>query len=86
MNLISFYKKCKLREKTILILIFVLFSFCCDAQSSQTMDQIDILYQSCLDKGIDMLGCSKAYYLKMDSMLNVVYKQHSGKIKSFFAI
>lgn len=45
---------------------------------AQTISTINVLaekHQSCLDSGIDMLGCSKSYYFQMDSMLNVVYNK-----------
>lgn len=32
-------------------------------------------HQKCLDSGIDMLNCSKNFYLQMDSILNVVYNK-----------
>lgn len=44
-------------------------------QTVEIVENMDTKHQTCLDSGIDMLGCSKSFYLQMDSMLNVVYHQ-----------
>lgn len=46
-----------------------------DSQIKSTMHKIDSNYQSCLDSGINMYGCTTSYFHDMDSMLNVVYKR-----------
>jgi uncharacterized protein YecT (DUF1311 family) len=59
------------------------------AQSTLTVEAMENHYQSCLDQGKDMFGCSKQYYHAMDSMLNVVYNKlrsaldsaHKAKLK-----
>ncbi len=57
--------------------------FCCiflsgNAQAEKIINRLETQYQSCLDKGEYMLGCTKNFYFQMDSMLNVVYlKLHS---------
>jgi len=45
------------------------------AQSLKSLDEITKKHQACLDTGVDMLGCSKMYYLQVDSLLNVAYNQ-----------
>lgn len=44
-------------------------------QTVEIVENMATKHQTCLDSGIDMLGCSKSFYLQMDSMLNVVYHQ-----------
>jgi uncharacterized protein YecT (DUF1311 family) len=62
--------------KKVILFIFLLFvvhsSF---SQTKATINKIDSLYQSCLDSGNNMEGCSELYYYKIDSILNVVYKK-----------
>jgi uncharacterized protein YecT (DUF1311 family) len=41
----------------------------------KTIDSLQTQYQLCLDKGQNMLGCSKVFYYQMDSLLNLRYKQ-----------
>ena len=61
------------------IKIFVIFfCFICLKGFSQTIKTIDSLqtrYQLCLDKGQNMLGCSKKNYFQIDSLLNIRYKK-----------
>ena len=45
------------------------------AQSQKTLDALSENYQSCLDKGDNMRGCAAAYYFKVDTLLNTVYKK-----------
>ena len=71
-----------IKTKIALVIFIILFGYCSNAQSLKTLDQLEESYQACLDKGINMLGCSEAYYLQMDSMLNVVYKQYRAKLNS----
>ena len=66
-----------LKLKLTLLLFFIYTaSF---SQTTSTIDKLDSSYQSCLDKGMDMYGCSLHYYNQMDSMLNIVYKQLRAK-------
>jgi len=61
-----------------------------NAQSLSIMSDLERQHQNCLDKGEDMLGCSRRYYLQMDSMLNMAYnnlrkkcsKQEKAKLKN----
>jgi uncharacterized protein YecT (DUF1311 family) len=55
---------------TTLLLVICLTGF---SQTAKTIDSLEDQYQSCLDKGGYMLGCSKTFYAQMDSMLNVAY-------------
>jgi uncharacterized protein YecT (DUF1311 family) len=60
------------------VMLFICFLFIVHnsfSQTKATIDKIDSLYQSCLDSGNNMEGCSQLYYYKMDNMLNVVYKK-----------
>ena len=45
------------------------------AQTAKTIVRLEEAEQACLDSGVYMLGCSKKFYLQMDSLLNVVYLQ-----------
>lgn len=36
--------------------------------------------QSCLDKGIDMIGCQILYYQQLDSVLNLTYRNLRKKL------
>jgi len=66
---------------TTIVVIFLIFSGNrCFSQTINTMDSLENCYQSCLDKGQNMLNCSKVYYQQMDSMLNTVYKDLRKKI------
>jgi uncharacterized protein YecT (DUF1311 family) len=58
------------------IILFLLMSFSSIngfSQSVHTVDSIETAYHNCLDKRTFMLDCSKEFYNKMDSMLNVIY-------------
>lgn len=60
------------------IISSVIFTFSCltgFAQTQKTIDSLETQYQTCLDKGQYMLGCSKLFYSQMDSLLNVRYKK-----------
>jgi uncharacterized protein YecT (DUF1311 family) len=64
--------------KTLKILVItsalsILF-FVGSAQTIESVENMATKYQTCLDTGVDMLGCSKRFYFQMDSMLNVVYE------------
>lgn len=64
------------KSSIIIILLSVVFiGNKCYGQTVKTIDVLEKSYQGCLDKGINMLGCSELYYHQMDSMLNVVYKK-----------
>jgi uncharacterized protein YecT (DUF1311 family) len=53
--------------------IAIAISSMCFGQAESTIESLSKRYQSCLDKGENMLGCSQGYYKEMDSLLNVVY-------------
>ena len=52
----------------------------CFSQTIKTIDSLENSYQTCLDKGVNMLGCSKMFYQQMDIMLNLVYKKLRQKL------
>jgi uncharacterized protein YecT (DUF1311 family) len=59
-------------------LLFTFFAFLTltsQAQTLRDLTTIDKKYQTCLDKGTNMLACSQLYYSQMDSLLNVTYNQ-----------
>lgn len=65
--------------------LFVSLFFLCvftttNAQSS--LENVELKYQTCLDNGINMLGCSQKYYAEMDSLLNVLYKTLSKQLSA----
>jgi uncharacterized protein YecT (DUF1311 family) len=65
----------------IVIIIFTIFlGVRCNGQTVKTMESLEDSYQACLDKGINMLDCSKTYFQQMDSMLNLVYKKRRKKM------
>jgi uncharacterized protein YecT (DUF1311 family) len=64
----------------IIVLFLVLLGSKSFGQTTITIDSLEESYQACLDKGINMLGCSKRYYNQMDSMLNLVYRKLCKKI------
>ena len=66
--------------KCTIILVFVLFGYCSFGQTVKTMDVLETSYQACLDKGVNMLNCSKMYYQQLDSILNLVYKKLRKKM------
>ena len=49
---------------------------------SEIISNLDDEHQACLDKGEAMMQCSYQYSQKMDSMLNVVYKELLGGYSS----
>lgn len=55
--------------------MFIFLNVSANAQLKNTMDRIYQDHLKCLDSGINMLGCSRKYYLEMDSMLNLTYKK-----------
>ncbi|WP_207492579.1 lysozyme inhibitor LprI family protein [Aridibaculum aurantiacum] len=70
-----FYIQIIRRKAYVLFYLQVLFYFPAQAQNKNDLQHLENLYQSCLDKGEDMNGCARTYYLQMDSMLNVTYKK-----------
>ncbi|MBW4891456.1 DUF1311 domain-containing protein [Mucilaginibacter sp. HMF5004] len=52
------------------------------AQTIKTVDSLRNSYQTCLDKGVYMLGCSKVHYHQIDSMLNLAYIKLRTKLLS----
>ena len=70
-------------QKYIIGVAFIsFFSLAGQSQTATTIEAMESKYQSCLDKGKDMLACSKAYYRQMDSMLNVVYNKLRSTLDS----
>lgn len=64
-----------------LVIIALLLTFSISAQnSSKDLKVLQDTNQKCLDKGKDMLGCSRKYYIQMDSILNVIYKNYRSKL------
>lgn len=64
-----------------LIIITILLAFNSSAQNStKDLNTLKIQNQKCLDRGEDMLGCSRKYFIQMDSLLNVVYKNCRSKM------
>lgn len=60
------------------IIFSFVVTFCCltgFAQTRETINELEQRYQTCLDKGDYMLGCSQTFYNQMDSLLNVRYKK-----------
>ena len=63
-------------QKIVVILISsLIFSMVAHAQTASTIEDMGRQYQSCLNKGENMLGCSKTYNRLLDSMLNAVYNK-----------
>ena len=50
------------------------------SQKIKTIDSLENKYQSCLDKGQNMLGCTKTFYAQMESLLNLLYKKLLSKM------
>jgi uncharacterized protein YecT (DUF1311 family) len=71
----------KMIQKSIL-LVFILFSFHCNAQTIKTITKLEIAHQRCLDTGVGMKNCSIKYYNQSDSLLNVVYRNLRLKLSS----
>ncbi|MFB9080852.1 lysozyme inhibitor LprI family protein [Flavobacterium procerum] len=68
-------------QKALLVLL-VLISLKSNSQTLETVYKLKSNYQKCLDKGIDMRGCSLKYYNQSDSLLNVAYNNLKSKISS----
>lgn len=47
---------------------------------AKDIQQLDTIYQHCLNKGENMYGCTVTYYNLLDSCLNVAYKQLHNKL------
>lgn len=61
--------------KISLLLTFIFIGVVnCHAQDIKSLEAMETSYQSCLDKGQNMIDCSRSYYKKIDSVLNLVYK------------
>ena len=63
-----------MKKKTLLI-VFAFLTCTIYSQNIKTLEKMDDSYQNCLDAGINMHECSVKYYIKADSLLNVVYKK-----------
>ena len=50
------------------------------SQKFKIVDSLENKYQSCLDKGQNMLGCANTFYGQMDSLLNLQYKKLLSKM------
>ncbi|AWI26853.1 lysozyme inhibitor LprI family protein [Flavobacterium pallidum] len=62
-------------------LIFLFSSFICKAQTFELINQLEKTNQDCLDKGIDMLACSKNHYKILDSLMNSAYENLKRQVK-----
>ena len=64
-------------------LTLILFSsFYCNCQTLSSITKIETSYQTCLDKGKNMKGCSYKFYKQVDSLLNVTYKNLKLKLNA----
>ena len=52
------------------------------SQNKKDIEAYENKYQECLDKGINMLGCTQLFYKQSDSLLNVVYKKIYSRLDS----
>jgi len=68
--------------KNSILLFFILFTFHCNAQTMETVNNLKTAYQRCLNNGSSMKDCSIAYYNQSDSLLNVCYKNLKLKLSS----
>jgi len=68
-------------QKSVLVIV-VLFSFHCNAQTMETVNQLKSSYQHCLNSGNGMKNCSIEYYNQSDSLLNISYKNLKLKLSS----
>lgn len=68
----------------VLLSCFIIISFRGFAQkyNVQQIEQMEHVYQNCLDSGVHMLQCSDEFYKKMDNVLNEVYKDLRSKLDS----
>ena len=73
MSTLSFFSGMKFTKY--LLFLFSLLPTFCSAQSLQTVKDLDQEHQKLMDKGVNMLGYTVAYYNKLDSLLNVVYNK-----------
>jgi uncharacterized protein YecT (DUF1311 family) len=64
------------------IIVFILICLTTFSQTKKTIDSLETQYQTCLDKGQFMLGCSETFYFQMDSLLNLQYKKLRSKCDS----
>ena len=60
-------------HKTILVFVISFLSLFALGQTVLDVQKMERQYQARLDSGADMLRDARRYYLKMDSLLNVVY-------------
>lgn len=67
-------------RRVVFLGLLLTFPLSLEAQNLKDISNFETEYQACLDKGIDMQGCSVSYYQKSDSLLNVVYKQLKLKL------
>ncbi|MGC4104410.1 lysozyme inhibitor LprI family protein [Ferruginibacter sp.] len=65
----------RLTKQFVLLQVFICCSCCAVAQTEKTMEELYNKHQACLDSGVNMVGCSRDYYLQMDSMLNIAYNK-----------
>jgi len=68
-------------QKVVLIL-FIVFSFQCNAQTIETVNKFKASYQHCLNSGSGMKNCAIEYYNQSDSLLNVAYRNLKLKLSS----
>jgi len=72
-----------MRRLILISFILALGGFPARAQTNTLLadlKQMEAGYQSCLDKGENMLACSRRHYLQSESVLNSVYYQLKSKL------
>jgi uncharacterized protein YecT (DUF1311 family) len=50
------------------------------SQTTKDLREMETQNQSCLDEGIDMIGCQIRYYQQLDSVLNLAYSNLRSKL------
>ncbi|MCB0740979.1 MAG: lysozyme inhibitor LprI family protein [Chitinophagaceae bacterium] len=76
-------KKLKINERILMVnLLVISMNLSSYSQSLKTLVTMENQYQSCLDLGQNMVGCSEYYYYQIDSFLNVIYKKIMSSIDS----
>jgi uncharacterized protein YecT (DUF1311 family) len=63
-----------LKFPLVLILLFVNLSAAYN-QTIKTVDSLQTAYLTCLDEGKNMTACAKAFYSRVDSLLNITYQK-----------
>ncbi|KAA9333554.1 lysozyme inhibitor LprI family protein [Adhaeribacter soli] len=63
-------------RKYLIAVFFFLWNSFAKGQNLSVLNNLDEKYQKCLDAENKMLLCSQQYYLRIDSLLNVVYRNY----------